>query len=488
MIDYHTYAQIHELRTQKQLTAAAIATHLNLHPRTVSKYLKQPRFSPPKPPQRPSKLEPFKPAIRHLLAQHDYSITQILQQLKTQGYSGGRSILADYFHQIAPKQKPAFLSLAFAPGDAAQIDFTSCGYLLIGNHRCRLYAFVMVLCHSRLLYLEFTLRQSLEHFLSCQKNAFAFLGGVPQRLIVDNCKTAVLHHPPHGEVVYHPRYLDFAAHYGFTITACNVRKPHEKGRVENGIGYLKKNFLNGVEIISLTDLQARGQEWQNTIANLRIHAQTKQPPVQLFQKEKPLLRPLPLHPYESAVITAVRANSQFRVTYQTNQYSVPAEYASRADLSCHADPDYLRFDCQGQLIAQHRRSYQHHQELLNPDHERELLQQRRHAREQKTLQHFLALSPHAEPFYHGLQDKRLHPHRHLQQILALVEIHGQDLVASALECACQFHAFSADYLVNLIDQRQRVAPPPSPLHLTYKPDLLNLELEPPNFTAYDPQA
>jgi Integrase core domain len=119
-------------------------------------------------------------------------------------------------------------TLAFAPGECAQVDWGCAGSMAVGSTRRRLSFFVMVLCYSRLCYLEFSLGEATEHFLSAHQNAFQFLGGVPLKVLIDNPKTAVLKHPSGEKPLFHPRYLDFAAHYGFEPRACNVRRPNEK--------------------------------------------------------------------------------------------------------------------------------------------------------------------------------------------------------------------------------------------------------------------
>ena len=105
----------------------------------------------------------------------------------------------------------------------------------------------MVLCYSRMMYVEFTVLQTMEHFLACHQNAFNRLG-VPGKIMIDNLKTGVLKRILGQEPILNPKYLDFANHYGFRIAPCAVRKGNEKGRVENGVGYVKKNFLAGFEI------------------------------------------------------------------------------------------------------------------------------------------------------------------------------------------------------------------------------------------------
>jgi len=91
---------------------------------------------------------------------------QILQQLKTQGYVGGYSILKEFIQLVRPVRKPAFLMLEFAAGECAQVDWGSFGTVTVGSIRRRLSFFVMVLCYSRLMYVEFTLCEGMEQFLS----------------------------------------------------------------------------------------------------------------------------------------------------------------------------------------------------------------------------------------------------------------------------------------------------------------------------------
>jgi hypothetical protein len=98
------------------------------------------------------------------------------------------------------------------------------------------------------MYAEFTVSQTMEHFLACHQNAFAAFGSVPKRIMIDNLKSAVLKRIVGEAPIFNPTYLDFANHNGFTISACGVGKGNEKGRVENAVGYVKKNFLAGLDL------------------------------------------------------------------------------------------------------------------------------------------------------------------------------------------------------------------------------------------------
>ena len=131
-------------------------------------------------------------------------------------------------HRIRPRQPPAFLKLDFAAGECAQVDWGVYGTINVGSTRHRLSFFLMVLCYSRLMYLEFTVSQQMEFFLACHEHAFAAFGGCPSRIMVDNLKSAVLQRLVGAAPVFNPKYLDFSRHWGFEISPCNVRSGNEK--------------------------------------------------------------------------------------------------------------------------------------------------------------------------------------------------------------------------------------------------------------------
>jgi transposase len=256
MIDYETYQRIKHLHKQEHLSAMQIATAVQLDYRTVIKWLKASRFHPRQSTARQSLLDPYKDQLVQWLEHHPYTAQQCFQRLREQGYPGGYSILKDYIRTVRPVRKPAFLTLAFAPGECAQVDWGTQGTIAVGATRRRLSFFVMVLCYSRLMYVEFTVSQTMEHFLACHQNAFEYFGQrVPGDIMVDNLRSAVLKRIVGEAPVFNPKYQAFADHYGFTIKACGVGKGNEKERVENGVGYVKKNLLNGLTLGDFSSLQ-----------------------------------------------------------------------------------------------------------------------------------------------------------------------------------------------------------------------------------------
>jgi transposase len=129
---------------------------------------------------------------------------------------------------------------------------------------------------------EFTVSQTMEHFLACHQHAFEAFGGVPQTMRVDNLKSAVLKRALGQVPVFHPKYAAFAEHNGFRIVPCNVGKGNEKGRVENGVGDVKKNLLAGLDIADFSLLAPAVQHWLDTVANVRLHGETRTQPWSLI--------------------------------------------------------------------------------------------------------------------------------------------------------------------------------------------------------------
>ena len=484
MIDYETYVRIRNYFTQDGLNYSQIADELNLDHRTVAKWANEKRYLPRRSAKRPSKLDPFKNDIVRMLEKHPYSARQIYQRIQQNGFDGGITIVTDYVRKIRPPKTKPYLKLVFAPGECAQVDWGSYGNVRVGSTSRRLSFFVMVLCHSRMMYVEFTVSQTMEHFLGCHQNAFHFFGSLPRKIMVDNLKSAVLKRTLGKDPVFNPRYMDFARHYGFKIVPCNVGKGNEKGIVENAVGYVKKNLLNGLDISDFKIMKPLVQNWLDTVANVRQHSETGRRPVDMFAEEKQSLQPLPIEPYDVGVVKQARASRQFRVTIDTNRYSVPAQLAG-VGLTVKLYPDRLCFYHENKLVARHVRSYDRRQDYEHPDHPKVLLAQRRRARDQKIFMRFLSLSGKAQEYYRQMENRRMNPVHHIRQIVALSEIYPSEQVTRAIEDAFHFKAFSCDYIANLLERRSRQVKEPGALHLTRQSDLLDLAISEPDLSIYD---
>ena len=240
---------------QAGLSRVQIAADLGASRRTVSRALALPSLPARAGRQAGANVAPYLALLLAKLETHPSLTSRRLFLIAREaGYTGGYRTLCRAVELLRPVSRPAFRTLVFAPGEMAQVDWGCAGPIRVGSVRRRLSYFVMVLCHSRMLYVELTLGEATEHWLMAHRRAFEFFGGVPRKVMVDNCKTAVTGRRPGREPEINGSYLLFAQRYGFEIVPCGVRKPWEKGRVENAVGYVRKSFLAGRQVeVALRD-------------------------------------------------------------------------------------------------------------------------------------------------------------------------------------------------------------------------------------------
>lgn len=453
----NTWAAIRHLFHIEKLPKKAIARKLGLDPKTVRKALKRETFSPAAIQPRTSKLDGYKEKIRELLDQYsDLSAVRIHEEIKKLGYPGGISILRNYLATLRTPSK-VFLPIRTTPAEEAQADWAYAGTVASQ----RVYCFLMVLSFSRMLYLQFFPSQTLEHFMTGHLRAFHLFQGVPKKIRYDNLASVVLQR--FGSAIqFNPRFLAFAAHYLFDPSPCNVKSPHEKGRVERIIRYVKNNFLAGRTFLSLTDLNLQAAAWRDEVANARIHGATGEKPLDLFaQQEQSLLTPLPKTDYDTRLTLAVKSTSQSLVKFETNRYSVPFAYASRM-LTLKADDQWVSLYNKENLIAQHQRSQQKYQWIEDLRHYKGLLSSKPHGAYFKHRDALLALGETAHRYVELLTKTELRLPHQIKKIVQLVDLYGKAEVLEAMEHALPYNALGHEYLRNIIlaNRRKRAATQP----------------------------
>ena len=276
------------------LSIRGISTRLGISRNTARKYLRASELPKAKPrPKRVSKLDPYKDYLERRLGEGVTNCVVLLRELRSMGYRGGYSILKEW---VKPRrgtgQPKATMRFETAPGKQAQIDFGKVWYLSAEGTRKYLWAFVMVLGWSRLMYVEFVSRADLGTFIRCHINAFRALGGVPESCLYDNCKVVIIDRDEAGEPVLCHQFLDFSLRLGFGIKVCHPYRAQTKGKVESGIKCVKGNFWPSARFVDLEDLNRQAEEWCEGVANVRVHGTTFEPPVKRWKEEREQLRPL----------------------------------------------------------------------------------------------------------------------------------------------------------------------------------------------------
>ena len=160
------------------------------------------------------------------------------------------------------------------------------------GHWCQVNAFMMVLCYSRLLYVEFSLGTKLPDFLRCHQNGMHFFGAVSKCCVYDNLSSVVKRRRG-TDITLNETFQHFAGYYCFRVHPCWPGAANQKGAVERPIDYVKQNFWAGRYFADFDDLVRQCQVWLNETANVRVHSITRQRPVDRFEQERSYLLPLP---------------------------------------------------------------------------------------------------------------------------------------------------------------------------------------------------
>lgn len=487
-MDAELWAVIRRLFEVEKLSQTAIANRLRIHLRTVSKALKSTEGPPPDGRRGSvrSKLEPYKSYLQTRLKDYpELTGAKLLAEIRTMGYAGGYTAVKNYLTLLRPKKKEAFLRIETLPGEFAQVDWANVGRMQIGNALRPVSCFVMVLSFSRMIYLEFTLSQCLEDFMAAHVNAFRFFEGVTKKINYDNLKTVVLCRVGQ-DIRFHKRFMDFAGYYLFDLVPCGVRKPHEKGKVESAIKYIRSSFLTGKPLVNIAQLNDDAKTWRDTVANVRMHAGTHERPIDRFQIEKAQLKNLPNKDYDCSIVVSVRVHHQALVSFQTNRYSVPAAHVGKI-LTLKASTQTVQLFDSHKLAATHHRCYEKYRVIEDPAHYANLIAERKKAAQAKLTQTFLGLAPECQDYFKGLVASELHLPTHLQKIHDLIRLYGPAETSAAVRHALKFKAFGAHYLHNIILQSRaaRNLPPPQQVWLSKKPQWNQVSVEPADLSLYD---
>lgn len=294
---------------------AAAARQLGVHRATVHRWIDaglldtdtdliQARYTP-RPPVA-SKLDPYKPLLAERLREYpELSAVRLLAEARAGGYTGGYSQLRDYVRTLRPAPVPApVVRFETPPGHQAQVDWAHCR--LPWGVR---YALVVVLAHSRLLWVQFYPRQDLRTLMVGLETCFATWGGVPRELLFDQMRSVLTRDDrlAGGGLVGNLEFLRFCRHYETKARVCRPYRAQTKGKVERPIRYLRESFLYGRVFLGDADLNAQATDWLARVANARMHATTHAVPAERFAaEEQAVLGALPARPYRSLVLEAPR--------------------------------------------------------------------------------------------------------------------------------------------------------------------------------------
>ena len=436
---------------------------------------------------RTSILDPYLPTIRKLIDDTpEMRAPAVLERLRAVGYQGGISIVRDRLRTLRPRSpREAFLTLDFKPGAAVQVDWADFGFALPGCPR-RVSAFVMALCYSRYLYIEFTVSQAMGTFLRCMDRGLSFFGGITTVDIFDNMKTVVLSHTPRA-TVFNPRFLDYARARGqFGVVACNPRRGNEKGRVERPIGFVRERFWPGRTFKDLLDLNVQAASWRDTFANNRVHDETgKVPALVYLHEEKRLLKPIPELPFDTDDIDSQGVTKTFRITFDRNRYSVPWRLVGQT-VVVRANDQTVSAHLGPKQVALHARSWNIGQDIEHPSHKEGLLAMKPRAAAEVLTDALGCLGDLGKRYFHVLAAGGRSLQRETVRLTFLVEIFGPSQTRDAMDEVMKTGHVGAEYVEYVLRHKKGLQPSPAPLRLG-DPALDGIVLREPDLSVYDQQ-
>ena len=368
-----------------------------------------------------------------------------------------------------------------------QVDWGECGCVQVGNTTRKVSVLVVVLCYSRMTYIEFTLSQRKAEFYRGLVHSLEFFGASPRAIIFDNLKAAVINGSGRA-ACFHPEFLALCGYYRMQPIACERRDPESKGIVEANVRYVKRNALAGRsdQLVRFEDYVAFAPQWRDEIANVRKHETTRERPVDRFQRERSLLRALPTIAFDTDEIVPAVVSPHARIEFDGNFYSTPPQFVRRP-VTIRANRDVVRVLHEGEVVAQHVRCYQRRQLIVLPEHRLAALSLRKRSRGTAVENEFDALGPEARQFHLELKRQPIKTGVHLRRLMGLARLYGTAELLAAIARALELATYDAAYVENLLlaERRRRELPTPT-LPTPKRRELIDeIELEPTDPAIYD---
>lgn len=324
----------------------------------------------PTPPQKVSAAASYM-AMVQTLRQEGVEVAAIWQRLKEKGFTGSYWSVYRLVRQLEPDEPEVTVRVERKPGEEAQVDFGYAGRLIdASNGQARkAWAFVMTLSWSRHQYVEFVFDQKVDTWLLLHRHAFEFFEGVPQRVVIDNLKAGISQ-ACWDEPQVQTMYRECAEHYGFLIAPCRPRTPEHKGKVEQGgVHYVKRNFLGGRAMTTLSQANADVLVWCRETAGQRKHGTTKEQPLTRFQTvEQARLNALPETPFDSATWKVVKVHRDCYISFAQAYYSAPFRLVGQQVRVRGGARQVRLYTLDFRLVATHERASQPGQRQTHHDH------------------------------------------------------------------------------------------------------------------------
>lgn len=279
------------------------------------------------------RVDRYREEIKELLEDKEMTAKQVWRLLKERhkidvGYTTIKRYLRSQFSYGRTK---ATVRIETPPGQEAQVDFGYAGLMYDpeAQRMRRTWAFIMTLSSSRHKFVRFVFHQNTAMWLDCHERGFAFFGGIPKRIILDNLKSGVLK-PDIYDPTINRAYADMERFYGFVADPAKVGMAQHKGKVERAVPVVRKHLLAGRRFTDINEANERALRWCKEEIGMEIHGTTKKKPYPAFlTEERTHLIPLPQIPFERALWKECTVHPDHHIVFDKSYYSLPTRYIGK---------------------------------------------------------------------------------------------------------------------------------------------------------------
>ena len=479
----HEIRRLHDVEKWKRGT---IVAELGVHPDVVDRVLDRGADRALLALPRPSLVDPYEAFIDETLKSHPrLRATRLFDMICMRGYEGGIAILRRHVAEVRPVPRgEVYLRAERLIGEQAQVDWAHVGSLAVTGGVRPLWVFVMVLAYSRAMWAELVFDLTVESLRRSLVRASGFFGGVTRQWLFDNPKTVVLER--HGDAVrYHPGLLEIAGALRVQPRLCRPRRPTDKGGVERANRFLHDRFFAARTITSIEDGNRQLLDFIRDIAAVRPHPRFRDRSVaEVFAEEKERLLALPVALPETDLVAPANVDTTAFVRFGTNSYSVPPRYARSTITLVASDSEVRLLDGQD-VVAKHDRSWGKHQRVEDPEHRRELLEQKRAARIPKMKDRLLAQIAGIDALYTRWVDVGRNVGLMTARTGKLLELYGAEVLAKAVADVLARGLHDPGALALRCEEARRAAGVPMPVALELGAHVPDCAVIPHDLSKYD---
>jgi transposase len=370
MVQEDRWREIHRMAREEQLSITEIAGRLDLDRKTVRRCLKQAAWRPYQRPARTDTLlAEHADFLRERAPQVGYSAQVLFQELRGRQYTGSYDTVKRFvqpLRAVGALAERATVRFETPPGQQSQIDWGS-SRVHFRHQPVVLHMFILTLGYSRRHFMVPTLDERVPQLLDSHERAFDHFGGHTREHLYDRPRT-ICSPDGQGGVIWNPTFQSFARYWGFEPRLCRPYRAQTKGKVESGVKYVKRNFLVGRSFVDLVDVGEQWHEWNATVADVRVHGTTHQPPLARFAEEQALLMPRAARPgYRLEARYPRIVAEDFLVSLDTNRYSVPFTLIGHT-VDVERRDGQVRIHHRGRLVATHTELPGRHGLVVVPEH------------------------------------------------------------------------------------------------------------------------